>query len=356
MAPATAEPAASAALAPALQGHRGEELYAIAIPDPSASPAALDAAERAIEAFADGLLARKRDWLQTVLDRSMSYRGLVTGMLEDRGMPRELAFLPAIESGFNPRATSPVGAAGLWQLMRNTSGPLGLRTDEWLDERRDIWRSTEAALTKLAGDRDRFGSWEMALAAYNCGGGKLTSIVTAQGSKDYWELRRRGAFPAETASFVPQFVAAARILSYPGRNGLSVSWQPDPQWERVAVERCVDLRLLAREAGVPYQALQGGNPELVLAVTPPQGYGYQLKVPAESRDAVERALASAAIPLLEYEVYVVRKGDTLWQISRRFGVSLELLEESNPAADPGALRIGSRLLVPKLAAAPGGRA
>ncbi len=130
----------------------------------------------------------------------------------------------------------------------------------------------------------------------------------------------------------------------------------NPQWQRVPVDRCVDLHLLAREAGVPFETLVAGNPELALTVTPPGAYGYQLKVPAESLEAVERALESDAIPLLAYEVYVVQKGDTLWQISRRFGVTLELLEQSNPTANPTALRIGSRLLVPKLGKASGGRA
>lgn len=328
---------------PALQGHQGEELYTLAFPE-----------EEVIGAFMNGLLSRKREWLQAVVERSTSYRPLIASLLEERGMPRELAFLPAVESGFNPKAVSPAGAAGLWQLMANTSVPLGLRTDDWVDERRDIWKSTEAALAKLQDDRERFGSWEMALAAYNCGAARLAAIARERRTLDYWELRRRGALPIETASFVPQFLALARILSYPGRHGLEVNWQPYPEWQRVPVDRTIDLRLLAREAGIGFEELAAGNPELVLPLTPPASYRYQLKVPVDHVEEVERALARGTLPLMEYTVHVVSQGDTLWDIAKRYRVSLELLEESNPEVNPNVLRLGSRLLVPLLTKGGGG--
>jgi membrane-bound lytic murein transglycosylase D len=335
----TREPAADPlflALQP-LQGHRGGEVYSIGFPD-----------EDIIEGFVQGLLENRREWLQSVLDRSRLYRTVIAAELAERGMPRELLFLPAVESGFQPRAVSPKGAAGLWQLMRNTAAPYGLRMDDWVDERRDFYRATEAALGKLEEGYRQFGSWEMALAAYNAGAGRMARLVRDHGTANYWTLRGKGALPKETAAFVPQFAALSRILDQPGRHGLEVSWDPAVEWERVAVPRTVDLRLLAEASGIARETLAVGNPELQLGVTPPASYGYQLKVPAEHREVVEQVLAGDAIPLMEFRVHVVKKGDTLWAISRAYGVSMELLTESNPGIRAEALRVGSRLLVPRL--------
>jgi len=334
--PAAEAPLPASALAP-LQGHRGADVYSIGFPD-----------ENVIEGFVRGLLATRREWLQAVLDRSRAYRSVIAREIAERGMPRELQFLPAVESGFQPRALSPKGAAGMWQLMRNTAAPYGLRMDEWIDERRDFFRATDAALGKLQEGYRQFGSWEMALAAYNSGAGRMGRIAKEHGTGNYWALRAKGVLPAETAAFVPQFAALSRILDQPGRHGLRVSWDPAVEWERVAVPRTVDLRLLAEASGVARETLAAGNSELLLGVTPPASYGYQLKVPAEHREAVEQALSGDAIPLMEYRVHVVRKGDTLWAISRTYGVSLELVAESNPGVRAESLRVGSRLLVPRL--------
>jgi membrane-bound lytic murein transglycosylase D len=176
----------------------------------------------------------------------------------------------------------------------------------------------------------------------------MARIAKEQGTTNYWTLRARGVLPKETAAFVPQFAALSRILDQPGRHGLEVSWEPAAAWERVTVPRSVDLGLLADAAGIPRETLAAGNPELLLGVTPPASYGYALKVPAGHRAAVEQALAGDAIPLMEFRVHVVKAGDTLWAISRSYGVSVALLQESNPGVKASALRVGSRLLVPRL--------
>ncbi len=332
-APETAEDPAGPL--PSLQGNRGAELYSLDIPD-----------EDIIGRFVDGYLARRRDWLQGVLDRSLSYRSLITRAIAERGLPRELQYLPAVESGFQARAMSRVGASGLWQLMRNTASPYGLRMDQWVDERRDFWKATEASLDKLVENRQIFGDWYLALAAYNCGVGRLSAVLRRNPGADFWTLRRRGVLPRETAAFVPQFLALSRIFSYPGRYGLEVAWDPAPDWERITLDRCIDLRILARQSGVPLDVLRAGNPELNFPMTPPRSYGYQHKFPVEYREAVQQTLDEATMPLLEFRVHVVMTGDTLSEMARRYGVSVELIQEFNPQLVPRALQIGARVLVP----------
>jgi membrane-bound lytic murein transglycosylase D len=325
---------------PPVQGHEGPEVYSIPLPD-----------EDVIGRYRDGYLASRRDWLQAVLSQSARYRPMITEALAARGLPRELQFLPAVESGFQVRAVSPQGATGLWQLMRNTASPYGLRMDLWLDERRDAWKATEASLDKLVENLAVFGDWCMALAAYNCGVGKLSAIKRKNPGSDFWALRRKGMLPRETAAFVPQFLALSMIFSHPGRYGLDVDWNPAPAAPRMQpLDRCVDLRILAQVAGVPLAELVAANPELNFLVTPPSSYGYTLKVPAAYADAVEQALAGASLPLLEFRVHVVAKGDTLYGMSLRYGVSVEMIREFNPGIDPRFLRLGARLLIPVLPA------
>jgi membrane-bound lytic murein transglycosylase D len=320
---------------PPVQGHRGEELYTFAPHD-----------EDLVQRYMTGLLTQRRDWLQAVLVRSLRYRAVIVPALESRGLPRELLFLPALESGFQSRATSPRGAGGLWQLMRGTASRLGLRMDQWLDERRDFWKATEASLDKLADNYRMFGDWCLALAAYNCGDARLSRILRSQPGADFWALRRKKALPRETAAFVPQFIALARILGYPGRYGLDMGWDPMTEWARVPLSGCVDLRILARESGLAYDTLAAGNAELNLPMTPPSSYGYELKVPVEYREAVERTLVAAAVPLLNFLVHVVEPGDTLSEIALKYGVTVEMILEFNPSVKPLALQIGARVLVP----------
>ncbi len=321
---------------PPLQGHRGEEIYSIAVPD-----------EPVVESFAANFLGKRREWLLGVLDRIPMYRGVIASRIQDLGLPQELLYLPAVESGFRVGAVSPRGAAGMWQLMRNTAAPYGLAMDQWVDERRDFWKATEASLSKLADDYRAFGDWYLALAAYNCGASRLARIIRESGESDFWALRRKGRLPRETASFVPQFLALAKILGYPGRYGLERGWESTVSWRRIPVERSVDLRILSQESGVPYEVLSDGNRELVMGITPPASHGYMLKVPAEYHDAVQASLSDGSIPLIDFRIHSVRPGDTLSEIALAYGVTKEMILEFNPAVRPLTLRIGSRLLIPK---------
>jgi membrane-bound lytic murein transglycosylase D len=332
---AVAPEAAEEGPLPSAQGHEGEDLPSIAVPD-----------EDIIGRYVGGLLATRKAWLQDVLDRSRLYRGMISRSLSERGLPRELGFLPAVESGFQARALSPRGASGLWQLMRNTASPYGLKMDLWVDERRDVRKSTEASLEKLSENFTVFGDWFLALAAYNCGVGRLAGIVRRNPGSDFWALRRKGALPRETAAFVPQFLALSRILGHAGRYGLDLGWDAEPEPQVIPLDRCVDLRLLARASGAPLDELLSVNPELNFLVTPPPAYEYELKVPPVYGEAVAAALAGPGMPLIEFRVHVVTGGDTLYAMSLRYGVSVPLILEFNPALTPRALRIGAQVLIP----------
>ncbi len=320
---------------PALHSRAEAPLFSLDLPSHPA-------VDRRLESY---LGPEKRN-LEAALARMARYRRFVDACLRERGLPPELVVLPLLESRYLPRAVSRSGATGLWQIMRNTSAGLGLRSDEWLDERRDFWKSTQAALRKLEDNREQFGDWYLALAAYNCGSGCLSRLMAASGLRDFWELRARGLLRPETAEFVPAFIALARIVGSPARFGLPSGWELSPSWERVRLGRSVDLRLLARALDLNPETLREANAELRYPVTPVYEQGYLLKLPAGLGPRVNELLSDPDSRLLEYRYHRLATGDTLYGLSRRYGVSLGLLEQANAGIDPRRLPVGGVVRVP----------
>jgi membrane-bound lytic murein transglycosylase D len=288
-----------------------------------------------------------KKWLETVMRRGEPYLPFIRTMIAERGLPPELAYLPVIESGYLPTAVSKSGAVGLWQFMRNSVAPFGIRINDWTDERRDFWKATDGALRKLKENHGQLGDWPLALAAYNAGLGAVGRAVKVSGTRDYWALSERKALKTETIHYVPKFIAVATILSQPVKYGIDLGWPEDARWTRVPVGKTVDLGMLAEQAKVPVESLRAGNPELRYGVTPPET-NYFLKVREEHATAVAATLARKDLQLLKYYFHVVRSGDTLSALSRHYGVSVELIERSNPGLSARYLKIGSRILVPAL--------
>lgn len=312
-----------------------------------------EAGNPVVQSFIREYQTRRRAEIEGALLRARPYRRFIAGRLRELDLPQELLWLPVIESGYRSRAVSRSGATGLWQLMRNTSRPFGIRVDEWVDERRDFWLATEVALRKLAENRRELGDWRLALAAYNHGLGGIKRILARAGTEDFWALRERGALPRETADYVPRYLAAAEICRRPPRYGFAVDWERSPCWERIELDRSVDLRILARAAQVPYPQLREGNAELNHPLTPTGRPAYRLKVPREYRLRVLEALADPQVKLARLQAHLIRTGDTLYALSRSYGVSVAMIQSWNPGLDPQRLRVGSSLFVPLIGAAGG---
>jgi membrane-bound lytic murein transglycosylase D len=346
-------------------------LYSIGLPLPD---------DPAVAAWRQRILSREKQDLEAALERAGSFRRLISRFLAERGLPQELIWLPVLESHYRVRAVSRSGACGLWQITASTARALGLNSDRWVDERRDFWKSTAAALQKLAENYACFGNWDLALAAYNCGLGRMSRIVRTGGTADFWELRQRGLLPQETASYVPKFYALVSICSDPLGHGLQVSWTEAPEWQRIPLERSVELALLAEAAGLSPELLAEANAELRTPITPPAasrpraasrpqagGSGseevsegeqrsagdrggepgvYLLKVPAASVERVREILTDPQLRLLRYGYHCIQSGDTLYALSGYYGVGVDLLIQANPGLDPRRLQIGGQLRIP----------
>lgn len=293
------------------------------------------------------ILAAGSGAVEQALARGLIFRRFISERLAQRGLPQELIYLPVLESHYRVRAVSRSGATGLWQIMANTAAPLGLVTDRWVDERRDFWESTEGALRKLEENYEIFGDWDLALAAYNCGVGKLSRTIRSSGIRDFWQLREHGLLPPETAAYVPKFYALVSICSDPVACGLSIDWQESPSFQGILLKRSLELVLLAEEAGLSPSLMEEAHGELRTPITPPAADGgYRLKVPAEYVERVREVLADPQKELLRFTFHRIRSGDTFYGLAEYYDLSVALLIEANAGIEPRALRIGEQLRIP----------
>jgi membrane-bound lytic murein transglycosylase D len=266
--------------------------------------------------------------------------------LKENDAPEELLYLPVIESAFVQTVVSRSGAAGLWQFMRNSMAPW-LKSTDWVDERLDFWASTEAALAKLQSNYAETKDWPLALAAYNSGLGAVRSVLKKYPGKDYWELSALKALKTETLSYVPKLLAVYYIASNPRRNGFESFWPAWVEWDRITIGRQADLNILAELAGIDAGALRQANAELRYNTTPPDP-AYQLKVRAETKELLSQAIAQSEQPLVRSYIHIITSGDTVYGLSRSYGVPAEHIFEANPGLEERALQIGHRLLIPAL--------
>ena len=286
------------------------------------------------------------------LRRSGRYRDVVRKTLRQKGLPEDLFWLSMIESGFDPTARSPAGALGLWQFMAETGRQYGLPQDRWIDHRLDVVAATSAAADFLSDLHRRFGSWELAMAAYNMGYGGLTAVVRRYNTNDFWALSKlEGALPWETTLYVPKIVAAAIVAKNPAAFGFGdFAVDPALEFEEVAVPPGTSLASVAQAAGVAQKDVEALNPELRASRTPPRetegDKTHPVKVPPGKAALVTANLAKqrGADPPLER--YVVRFGESLDQIAQARGTTAAKLVEVNAIAPGELVRGGMVLLVP----------
>ena len=330
---------------------------------------------REVQHFLDRFTRERRDVVGLWINRSSRYLGMIREVLKSRGLPEELAFTAMIESGFNPVAVSRAGAVGLWQFMAATARRYGLRVDTWVDERRDVEKSTFAAAAYLRDLHQQFGSWWLAQAAYNAGELNVAKAIRATGSHDFWVLSRSRFLRQETKEFVPQIQAATMIGRDPGQYGFDTADTAVITFETITVPPSTDLKWLAGSVGVSADMLHSLNPTLLRGMTPP-GEAYALKVPLGTGNGVLTALESprrgirasgpaprvarvaakpsaargvhhAAVdgPSTSPGVHVVRPRDTVSSIAKHYGVSVNDLLRWNGLEKPSRIRPGDRLTI-----------
>lgn len=266
---------------------------------------------------------------QRWLERKGRWEQEFTAKLAARGMPTDLIYLAMIESGFSSRATSPAAAAGIWQFIPSTGRRYGLRVDRFVDERRDPWKATDAALDFLSSLYLRYGDWRLAMAAYNCGEGCIDRAIRRLGRPDYWNL----PIPAETRNYVPRIFAAAILGKRPEVHGFQYTpWQP-LACDTFTVEGGIPLLKIAEVVGAPAESLAMMNPALIKGMTPPASEPYLLRLPPGTRPVFDSAYAflekSYQAPQPTRLAHRVRRGETLQRIAVKYGVTVASLKSWN---------------------------
>lgn len=223
---------------------------------------------------------RGQKWFRQWLERSTRYMPFLQDELKRAGLPTDLAFMVMIESGFSFHATSIADAVGPWQFIEPTGNRYGLARNWWLDERRDLHKSTRAAIGYLKDLYSEFGSWYLVAASYNMGENGLRGRIKKYGTKDYWSLVKKGALPVETQEYVPKILAAMLISKAPNLYGFRDVEKLDAyDSEIISVPGGTDLDRVADLLGVTRKSLKDMNAQLLLGYIPRQVEKYPIRVP-----------------------------------------------------------------------------
>jgi membrane-bound lytic murein transglycosylase D len=298
-----------------------------------------------VSAYTGPLRAR----FQAALDRMALYRPMILAELSRQGLPKELLYLPLVESEYFNGAVSPAGAVGLWQFMPTTGRYAGLKINYWIDERRDPPKATRAALKVLKELHAWFDDWHLALAAYNRGLYGVQRDLEFTRSPDFASLSQRQGLPKETELYVPKMMACVLIVENAQAYGFRV--KPDASAESLADEvvlhKPLDLKIAAQCAGVTESVIRELNPTLRLWCTPKNDTAFRLRIPDGKKADFEAALAKVKdwTPSSGAVKYTVKRGDVLGRIAQRYRTTSAAIQRDNRIANARRLRPGQTLVI-----------
>lgn len=312
-----------------------------------------------VRSFISMYADRKKQLVENMLGMSLYYMPIFEQALDKRGMPLELKYLPVIESALNPVAVSRAGATGLWQFMLKTATGLGLEVNSLVDERRDPYKSSEAAADYLMQLYNTFGDWSLAIAAYNCGPGNVNKALrrAGGGKKDFWEIYP--FLPAETRGYVPAFIAANYVMNHYDKHNISPALARRPiVTDTIHISRRIHFNQISDVLNIPVEEIQILNPQYRKDVIPGDIHPYALVLPSLQVYAYlanEDSIANHNISLyarrgvvepsngtvtgsdskgqyvdeLTVKYHRVKKGETLASIARRYGVTVSSIRSAN---------------------------
>ena len=318
-------------------------------------PLSIDGCDRAeVEVFRQHYLTpRGEKQLTDALENAISYRLYVRKSILEQGLPPELEYLPVVESNYKTHAKSKSGAIGVWQFMENSVKPF-LVLNEYVDERYDPWKSTDAALRKLTDNYNYFKDWPIAIAAYNCGTGAMIRALAKSPEKDFWYMVEHNYLPSQTASYVPKLLAIADLVINHEYYDLDIP-SHDKEYEvlyneknalfdYVSVKKAYSLNQLAQEMRISPEIIKELNPSFVRGYTHPS-LESNIRLPLGTEETAKNALKK--IKPIDFPVkYKVVAGDSLWSISRRYGTTVKAICELNGINENDILKIGKILYIP----------
>ncbi|MSQ81065.1 MAG: LysM peptidoglycan-binding domain-containing protein [Candidatus Methylopumilus sp.] len=288
------------------------------------------------------------EYLERMMDRTEKYLFYVVGEVEKRGMPSEIALLPMIESAYNPIANSKSKAVGIWQFIPSTGRFYGLKQDWWQDKRRNVVDATNAALDYLQKLHALFGTWDLALAAYNAGEGTISRAIASNRAKglpsDYAHLK----LPKETKDYVPKLQAIKNIISNPNQYGLYINSIPNkPYFTSVEAPALMDAELAANLAEISYDEFLLLNSEHRRPLIRTNEKTQQLILPINSASTFVKNLNTNDKPLVSWNIYQPKSGEKIKTIANKFDMTEDDLIKANDLNPKKIIRSSSVMLVAK---------
>jgi membrane-bound lytic murein transglycosylase D len=308
-----------------------------------------------VQYYLDFFQGHGRERMEIWLNRMPRYEMMIRERLQRENLPGDLVYLALIESGFSNTATSRAKAVGMWQFMKRTAKMYGLRVDSWVDERRDPYKATDAAVRHLRDLNRRFGSLYLAAAAYNAGSGKVSRGLirlpdeesdSTNSDATFFRLYDTKLLRRETKDYVPKLIAAALIAKQPKRYGFKVGPAEPAAYDSIVVPDMTGLDVIARLADTTVTAVRELNPQYLRLATPPKSRSV-IRLPV-GRGPMTVA-AYAQLPPRQRVTFIehfVARGETLSGIALRYRVSQTMLMAANPKLKSRRMRIGQRVVVP----------
>ena len=290
--------------------------------------------------------SERPDYIARIVDRGRRYLYHIVSEIEDRKMPLDLALLPFIESAMNPNALSRARAAGIWQFMPSTGRHYGLEQTFWADSRRDVVAATDSALDYLQKLHGDFNDWQLALAGYNWGEGNVGKAIAKNRARgkpgDYASL----AMPAETRNYLPKLQAIKNIVADPEKYGIVLADVPDsPYFTVVKTTREMDVKVAAELAEMSIDEFLSLNPQHNRPVIA-GGDEHSILLPIDRAEVFAAKLDLTQQPLVSWQAYRVRQGETVTQIAAKFALPVETLRSVNGLGTRNTLPANHALLVP----------
>jgi membrane-bound lytic murein transglycosylase D len=300
--------------------------------------------------FVELFQGRLHDFMEDSLQRSVRYMPMIEEVFAEEGLPLDLAWVPLVESGFKPNALSRASARGLWQFMLPTGRGYGLEQTWFVDDRSDPEKATRAAAQYLKTLYDMFGGdWNLALASYNGGPGRMQRAVRLSKSRDFWQITRTTRYlPRETRDYVPMIMAAIIIANNPSLYGFDVVASGPVAHESVAVPNALDLKVVAEWIDVSVDLLRELNPELRRTTTP--AGSHDLKVPVGTAATIQARLATDDPPYAHFTFHTVKRGETVAALARRYKVTQSDLRQANDLSARAGIRANQTLMIPQRSA------
>lgn len=288
------------------------------------------------------------EYIERMMDRSQKYLFYVVGEVEKRGMPSEIALLPMIESAYNPIANSRSKAVGIWQFIPSTGRLYGLKQDWWQDKRRNVVDATNAALDYLQKLHALFGTWDLALAAYNAGEGTVSRAIAKNKAKglptDYANLK----LPAETKDYVPKLQAIKNIVSNPSQYGLYIDPIPNkPYFTYVEAPAVIDADLAAKFAEISYDEFLLLNSEHRRPLIRTNEKTQKFILPINAADTFVKNLSQNEKPLVSWNIYQPKRNEKIKTIANKFDMEESDLIKANDLNPQKLIKPSSIILVAK---------